>query len=83
MILQEWMQLFVKNKDVGETKIVKYFTQSSLIIIPRTTTDAHNKRLWQSQQKKFTEEVLKAHSQVWDKFWQLKALQKLWKMPFI
>ena len=43
MILQEWMQLFVKNKDVGETKIVKYFTQSSLIIIPRTTTDAHNK----------------------------------------
>lgn len=45
MILQEWMQLFVKNKDVGEAKIVKYFTQSSLIIIPRTTTDAHNKRL--------------------------------------
>ena len=45
MILKEWMQLFVKNKDVGETKIVKYFTQNPLIIIPRSTTDAHNKRL--------------------------------------
>ena len=26
---------------------------------------------------------LKAHSQVWDKFWQLKALEKWWKIFFI
>ena len=26
---------------------------------------------------------LKAHSQIWDNFWQLKALQKWWKMLFI
>ena len=26
---------------------------------------------------------LKVHSQVWDNFWQLKALQKQWKMLFI
>ena len=27
--------------------------------------------------------VFKAHSQVWDDFWQLKALRKWWKMLFI
>ena len=26
---------------------------------------------------------LKVHSQVWDNFWQLKTLKKLWKMLFI
>ena len=33
--------------------------------------------------KKWSSTALKAHLQVWDNFWQLKTLQKWWKMLFI
>ena len=39
------------------------------------------KLIWDVQ--KTSVSVLKAHSQAWGNFWQMKALQKWWKMLFI
>ena len=69
----EWIfawNLYVKSK----TKTNVIFQQNYIALVYANIV----KCLWNIYRI-----YLKAHSQIWDNFWQLKALQKWWKMLFI
>ena len=85
------MELLLKTKEANEIfqtiMVIKFwqfliFYQNFLSLQMKRSAIINNKHGTYELTHKLPND-LKAHSQVWDNFWQLKALWKWWKMLFI